>query len=128
MLPSEGCEDCLSVDTGDTDLKTPCASTHTTPLTQARAPLLKHHSSVSENNASGNGHILFPHNLAALPLHQTSLQNDAADHCINSPTAGRELFSCENNILGYGTLQVKKTKANIEVIMKSTSDGNIAQL
>lgn len=129
LPPSDAAEDCLSLDTGDTDLKTPCTSRHTTPLTQARAPLLKHHTILSEISVhSGTGHTLFPQHLARLPFSKSSLHNDSSQYCINSPTAGRELFSQDSRVLGYGTLQVQKNKASIEVIIRSTSDGNIAQL
>ncbi|CAG5133703.1 unnamed protein product [Candidula unifasciata] len=129
LPPSEAAEDCLSLDTGDTDLKSACTSRHTTPLSQARAPLLKHHTTLSETNSqSGNSHTLFPQNLAKLPLSKTRLQNDSNHYCINSPTAGGELFSPDNSVLGYGTLQVHKNKASVEVVIRSASDGNIVQL
>ncbi|XP_059148782.1 uncharacterized protein LOC131936008 isoform X2 [Physella acuta] len=126
----EASDDGLSVDTGDTDLKSPCPSRHTTPLTQARAPLLKHHATLLEKNSqSGSNHTLFPQNLANLPISPVGSQNDVVvRNCINSPTAGREPFVPENTALGYGTLQMPKAKANVEVVIRSTSDGNIARL
>ncbi|CAL1526728.1 unnamed protein product [Lymnaea stagnalis] len=123
-------DDGLSVDTGDTDLKSPCSSRHNTPMTQARAPLLKHHNTLPEKHSQlGNSHTLFPQSLAHLPVSQPNLHKDTTAHnCINSPTAGREPFSPEATAAGYGTLQMPKSKANIEVVMRSTSDGNIARL
>ncbi|BFY99049.1 hypothetical protein BsWGS_02089 [Bradybaena similaris] len=129
MLPLSDAADCLSLDTGDTDLKSPCTSRQTTPLTQARAPLLKHHAILSEISVhSGTGHTLFPQHLARLTFSKSSPHNDSSQYCINSPTAGRELFSQDSTVLGYGTLQVQKNKASVEVVIRSASDGNIAQL
>ncbi|KAH9503214.1 hypothetical protein Btru_068489 [Bulinus truncatus] len=132
-------DDCLSVDTGDTDLKTPCTSRHNTPMTQARAPLLKHHHYTNLTESHGHHkhspHTLFPQSLAPLPLGQTA-DPGTAQGCINSPTAGREAFTQGREAFtqdtpaafGYGTLQFPKPKATVEVVMKSTSDGNISRL
>uniref|UniRef100_A0A2C9KHK9 Uncharacterized protein n=1 Tax=Biomphalaria glabrata TaxID=6526 RepID=A0A2C9KHK9_BIOGL len=122
-------DDCLSVDTGDTDLKTPCSSRHNTPMTQARAPLLKHHSNtLAEKHSQINtAHTLFPPKLGQLALAPNVDQGDPSN-CINSPTAGREPFTQDSVPFGYGTLQAAKSKATVEVVIKSTSDGNIARL
>lgn len=169
----------VSIGTNDTDLKTPGPSRHTTPLAQARAPLLnKHHVPLSDDFGHGadNHHTLFPTPKQA-SISSTTANNNTTTHAqnhgrthnrggsrstaigqglaaslqaeetpqrssINSPTGARAFVASSaahaqgsnsrSNVkssMGYGTLQhPKHQKANMEVVMRSVSDGNVARL
>ena len=132
--PHDADDDDCSVATGDTDIRSPLPSRLApphTPLIHDSSTLIGHF-----HQQLGQSHTSHAHTLFSQPRPNMSFEHEPmpVDPGFNSQSTDRDK---ERNpprrkrtmkSTGYGTLQFERPKTNVEVVVRSTSHGDVARL